>query len=147
MYGGFGGGGGGGRGFGGRGGGTKSSIIQSTEITRDNKKQYHILYSIYHKPYTVYHIPYIENHISRIPYTIGRGGGASTANQRPALQDLPPNLKMMFEPRPPLEFKEPIIKPRCPPYTGYYLLLLYLLYIHYIHYISYCPLLHGELSK
>lgn len=49
----------------------------------------------------------------------GRGGfGGRGGGERPALSDLPPNLRMMFEPRPPIEFKEPLVKKQMPAYSG-----------------------------
>mmetsp|Transcript_740 Transcript_740/g.726 ORF Transcript_740/g.726 Transcript_740/m.726 type:complete len:459 (+) Transcript_740:69-1445(+) len=50
--------------------------------------------------------------------TTPRGQMSGGANQRPPLADLPPNMKMMFEPRPPLEYKPPLIKRKMPGYTG-----------------------------
>lgn len=47
-----------------------------------------------------------------------RGQMSAGANQRPPLSDLPPNMKMMFEPRPPVEHKPLLEKRKMPPYTG-----------------------------
>ena len=47
-----------------------------------------------------------------------RGEMSGGSNQRPPLLDLPPQLKMMFEPNPPIEHKPLIIKKSCRPLTG-----------------------------
>eukprot|EP01041_Mallomonas_annulata_P012567 gene12567-26463_t len=47
-----------------------------------------------------------------------RGQMSGGANQRPPLSDLPPNMKLMFEPRPPLQYKPLLAKPSMPQYTG-----------------------------
>jgi len=44
--------------------------------------------------------------------------GQNLGSQRPPLMELPPNLKLMFEPLAPLEFKPPENKPNLPPYSG-----------------------------
>jgi U1 small nuclear ribonucleoprotein len=45
--------------------------------------------------------------------------GGQSASSRPPLLDLPPNIRAMFEPRYPVEFKKPILPKEEPPkYTG-----------------------------
>lgn len=45
-------------------------------------------------------------------------GQMSNSGMGPAISHLPIQLKLLFEPRPPLEFKAPLIKRKLPPYTG-----------------------------
>ena len=45
-------------------------------------------------------------------------GQMSNSGMGPAIANLPLQLKAMFEPREPLEYKAPLIKRKMPPYTG-----------------------------
>jgi hypothetical protein len=47
-----------------------------------------------------------------------RGQMSGGANQRPPLTDLAPGMKLMFEPRAPIEYKPTYLKKSNPPYTG-----------------------------
>ena len=45
-------------------------------------------------------------------------GQMSNSGMGPAISHLPIQLKLLFEPRPPLEFKPPLTKRKMPPYSG-----------------------------
>lgn len=45
-------------------------------------------------------------------------GQMSNSGMGPAIANLPIQLKALFEPRPPLEFKPPIVKRKMPAYQG-----------------------------